>query len=478
VHGTDQAKPGVSTELATRAEEAPRTSSPVATSADKLPANDARATTLDGGATHVHFQLQVDAGSVADDDGGAEVDLPFPPLCGNGKLDPGESCDDANTQSNDGCSARCMTEPDWNCEGAGFPCYRNQPGDPDCSQAACREQSSCYEPSGLACGCLDGPQPPPACGELALRSLGSPKETLGWRAYSISRDGEVVVGHGDYGHISKAVAWSAARGTQVAPVDLPSAIASADGGSVILVTSDALGITNNYLWRNMDTVESIDLPAPGWLTDVSADGSVVVGTLVTTDMSYQAFRWTAQSGAVTLAPSSSDAIATNADGSIVLLSMYGGVARWTAANGSQLLPYDVAGVGFGDLSDDGSVLVGRNVPEANGPEWAVRWAGSELEDLGTLAASRANLAPGDVLYDWASAVNSDGSVVVGMSDQQAMIWTPSTGLRALRDVLAEQGVDVQPWVLEEAVGVSADGKMVAGNGHCQGRRVPFVAHLK
>lgn len=33
------------------------------------------------------------------------------PRCGNGRLDPGESCDDGNALSGDGCSALCAPEP-------------------------------------------------------------------------------------------------------------------------------------------------------------------------------------------------------------------------------------------------------------------------------------------------------------------------------------------------------------------------------
>jgi cysteine-rich repeat protein len=33
-----------------------------------------------------------------------------PALCGNGAVDPGETCDDSNTTAGDGCSATCQTE--------------------------------------------------------------------------------------------------------------------------------------------------------------------------------------------------------------------------------------------------------------------------------------------------------------------------------------------------------------------------------
>jgi len=46
-----------------------------------------------------------------------------PNLCGNGRIDPGENCDDGNTLSNDGCSKLCLIECPWGspprCEGGG-----------------------------------------------------------------------------------------------------------------------------------------------------------------------------------------------------------------------------------------------------------------------------------------------------------------------------------------------------------------------
>jgi uncharacterized protein (TIGR03382 family) len=51
-----------------------------------------------------------------------------PALCGNGTVDPGETCDDGNTTAGDGCSATCQTEtiacPDSSndCGGGGGCC--------------------------------------------------------------------------------------------------------------------------------------------------------------------------------------------------------------------------------------------------------------------------------------------------------------------------------------------------------------------
>ena len=58
-----------------------------------------------------------DAGKFADSS--TPVD---PTLCGNRKLDPGESCDDGNQSSGDGCSQTCQTEQGFHCSNLGQPC--------------------------------------------------------------------------------------------------------------------------------------------------------------------------------------------------------------------------------------------------------------------------------------------------------------------------------------------------------------------
>ncbi len=94
--------------------------------------------TFDGG---THLVGTIDSGSSGDDDdqgdattpvitvggggkggtgdGGASVDCDATPLacvqevCGDGVIEPGESCDDGNTASGDGCSSTCQLEGDY-----------------------------------------------------------------------------------------------------------------------------------------------------------------------------------------------------------------------------------------------------------------------------------------------------------------------------------------------------------------------------
>lgn len=49
--------------------------------------------------------------------------------CGNGKVEDGEVCDDANVIPGDGCSATCQIEPGWRCPTEGVACAANAVGD-------------------------------------------------------------------------------------------------------------------------------------------------------------------------------------------------------------------------------------------------------------------------------------------------------------------------------------------------------------
>lgn len=42
-------------------------------------------------------------------------------LCGNGRQDPGEQCDDHNNASSDGCSSTCQIEVPYKCPIWGSP---------------------------------------------------------------------------------------------------------------------------------------------------------------------------------------------------------------------------------------------------------------------------------------------------------------------------------------------------------------------
>jgi cysteine-rich repeat protein len=59
--------------------------------------------------------------------------LPHLRVCGNGVVTSPEECDDGNTMSGDECSAECTIEPGWRCRVPGKRCL------PPCSSGACSE---------------------------------------------------------------------------------------------------------------------------------------------------------------------------------------------------------------------------------------------------------------------------------------------------------------------------------------------------
>ena len=91
-----------------------------------------------------------------------------PLLCGNGILTSNEACDDGNTVSGDGCSGDCQTiEPGWQCRVPGKPCTRicgNQlDGSVSCDGGS-DQGGRCGDrilEAGEECDCGDGTIPVP-----------------------------------------------------------------------------------------------------------------------------------------------------------------------------------------------------------------------------------------------------------------------------------------------------------------------------
>jgi uncharacterized membrane protein len=121
------------------------------------------------------------------------------------------------------------------------------------------------------------------------------------------------------------------------------------------------------------------------------------------------------------------------------------------------------------FSADGSIWVG-----ADASDQAARCAGGAVIPLGSL--------PGGNSASVALDVSADGSVIVGKATASgadfAFIWDEARGMRRLDGILTAQGVDLGDWQLHEVVAVSADGRVVAGNGtNPEGIAEGWVAEL-
>jgi hypothetical protein len=174
------------------------------------------------------------------------------------------------------------------------------------------------------------------------------------------------------------------------------------------------------------------------------------------------FRWRPETGFADL-DEYGVAADVSADGAILIGALGYGRAegfRWDASDGFRWLRHP-SGVWRGGsaagLSPDGSIIVGGS----EGPEHveAVVWTSEGPTALPTPVGFRS----------WANAVSARGTIVVGgfysdSADSEAAIWGGSSLGRNLRELLAEVGLDLSGWTLEEATDVSDDGRTIVGYG--------------
>jgi probable HAF family extracellular repeat protein len=153
--------------------------------------------------------------------------------------------------------------------------------------------------------------------------------------------------------------------------------------------------------------------------DVSADGSVVVGSVFIDGAPPEAFRWTRETGSVSLSPiSGTSNLSVSADGATV--------------------------VGGGPAAIVGSGPPGR----------AFRW---------TQAHGSEEIDQGATYFMTANAVSDDGTTIVGMewsnrSYEQAARWKPQTGLQSLGNFVGGTGA----YFNGAALDLSADGNVIVG----------------
>ena len=100
---------------------------------------------------------------------GAESSACVGPPCGDGKLDPGEDCDDGNTVDGDCCSANCTAEPDGGACDDGEACTTDHCASGACvgmpvrDGTACDDGSQCTVDACRAGACVGTPAPSVSC---------------------------------------------------------------------------------------------------------------------------------------------------------------------------------------------------------------------------------------------------------------------------------------------------------------------------
>lgn len=213
---------------------------------------------------------------------------------------------------------------------------------------------------------------------------------------------------------------------------------------------------------------TLEVFGPGLASDVSADGSVIVGNMPDT---YEAFRWTAADGIVRLGRPTLPTLGVasglpgvSGDGTRVSATIlsddgtYGTQGLWVQGTGwSECMPLPPDG-GILDsevssaygLSKDGSTVVGlywRPGQIGGGSAHASSWQASlGMSDLGGPQnhSSRANGCSGD------------GATVVGWSEDPTGAWQPTVWENGGSTVLNPTAASC------EARSITADGSMIVG----------------
>jgi probable HAF family extracellular repeat protein len=303
------------------------------------------------------------------------------------------------------------------------------------------------------------------------------------QAYGISGDGSTTVGQASWGGYSAAAIWhNSATPTKPAGIAAGGGFSSSaygvnhDGSVVVGET----GYGGSFRWTASGGTQTLGSMSGGWWSSangVSGDGSVVVGWGNTKDQYNneftRAFRWTETGGMQSLGAlhpyGESHAKGVNADGSVIVGDSGDQAFRWTNTSG-------MSGLGFlsgasssaaSAVSGDGSVIVGKSGLSA------FRWTASS--GIQALAGN------GEGSF-FANALNFDGSIIVGNGGstytRAALVWENSGSATTLLDYLGQKGVSLAGWSrLIDAVGISSDGRYIAGWGIYEGQNRAFVADI-
>lgn len=285
-----------------------------------------------------------------------------------------------------------------------------------------------------------------------LGTLGGGKS----EAQGVSHDGSVVVGVSNKANGSyHAFKWTAANGIQDMGTlggDGSEATGISSDGSVIVGWSDdSSAIYRAFKWTAIDGMQ--DFGAGNWskASGVSADGLVIA-----VNSNSMAYRWTLSGGLENLGNlggNSTGVSNVSADGSMLVGSSNDSAGnpyafRWIGGTGMQQIgPFYSFARG---VSGDGNTVTGSETGSA-GLHRAFKWTQSGSFEF--------NIAGN---FSQGNAVSGDGAIIVGDNGGGAFRLTASGGLEELNQVysnLLTPGSE-----LYTAWGISPDGQFLVGSG--------------
>ncbi|MBS0535506.1 MAG: autotransporter domain-containing protein [Proteobacteria bacterium] len=293
-------------------------------------------------------------------------------------------------------------------------------------------------------------------------------------AFGLSADGTVVAGQADGADgFPRAFRWSGGVMTNLGTLggNTSYGLGVSGDGSAVVGYSNLADNTTYHAFRWSGGVMT-DLGTLGGTHSeahaVSADGATVVGyAQITGNTAQHAFRWNGgtMTDLGTLGGTNSLAKGVSGDGSVVVgvsdISLTTTRAfRWSGGVMTDLGTLGGSSSTASAVSIDGTTVVGSAHLSGDVVTHAFRWNGGSMTDLGVLSGGT---------YSTAAAVSGDGSVVVGISTTSGggylpFRWTAGTGMQSIPALLTAAGVNLGPWLLVGATGVSADGTVITGSG--------------
>ncbi len=338
--------------------------------------------------------------------------------------------------------------------------------------------------------------------------------TQGNNANAISADGRYVVGESDsaatpgvaledgYRFDRTTLALVSMGSLNAATFSTHAGSVSGDGSTVVGFSRQLIGATNiqrGYSWTQGGGIVGIGVfsgTGTSFAYGISANGSTVVGS-TTTSGSAVGQSYYRTGGVMTLIPvlaggGASSARATNQDGTVVVGDSGAKPFRFFGGTTSAIPQIAGAADGFGEalaVNADGSIVVGAiTSPTFTDSSFgftisqgvAFRWRAGVTRALGGLPSTGSQASE-------AFGVSGNGLVVVGESRtsgtvsaggiMEAFVWTPRWGLVRLADKL---GASVPAGLrLDRGTSVSANGAVIAGNGTilATSKQFAFVATL-
>ncbi len=292
--------------------------------------------------------------------------------------------------------------------------------------------------------------------------------------HAMTPDGQVVVGRtnvgSDFGtnprlraHANGAFRWTRETGMQ--PLDnldgfeFSHASDVSDDGSVIVGRAIEVDLNeyeeekpNWLITRDVPVVWTANgvhrIPLPdgfreGWAFRVSGDGRTVIGSMESEEGDRQGFVWSDENGTVA---------------------------------------FDAISQGFlaGDVSRDGSIFVGQSsVIDPDGQSVstrATRWSQEDgLVELSGFPEATINSA--------ALHISASGDLILGLysdGDSHAFVWDELNEVRDLAEVLASDyglEADLSDWQLTSVKGISADRRVLYGAGSLLEASRNWIAYL-